>query len=119
MRRFADAYGEAGTAGAMSGRYDPPPDPPHRFALGVVAGRVVTPLDRDPANRLSAAPLWGFGPELVPFLDDLAGPPFELADAYRGAIADGLAIAGVTIGRTRDLTDPVDLVRENFPYLAP
>ena len=30
----------------------------------------------------------------------------------------GLTIAGVEIGKTRDLTRPVDLVRENFPYLG-
>jgi len=26
-------------------------------------------------------------------------------------------IAAVEIGKTRDLTDPLDLVEENFPYL--
>ena len=102
----------------MSGRYEPPPEPPRRYGLKVVDGQVVTPVDRDPANRLSSAPLWALGPELVPFLDDLAGPPFELAEAYGDAIAAGLAIAGVEIGTTRDLTDPVDLVEENFPYLC-
>ncbi|HLY95227.1 MAG TPA: nucleotidyltransferase family protein [Gaiellaceae bacterium] len=118
VARFAQEFVSSTAAGAMSGRFDPPADPPHRFALKVVDGLVVTPVDRDPANRLGSAPLWGFGPELVPFLADLSGPPYELGDAYAHAIASGLAIAGVTIGKTRDLTHPVDLVQENFPYLG-
>jgi NDP-sugar pyrophosphorylase family protein len=116
--RFAQAFAESGAPGAMSGRRDPPPDPPQRFALKIVDGVVVTPIDRDPANTLSGAPLWGFGPELVPFLDGLSGPPYELGDAYAGAIAAGLAIAGVEIGKTRDLTHPIDLIQENFSYLG-
>ncbi|MHB8470227.1 MAG: sugar phosphate nucleotidyltransferase [Gaiellaceae bacterium] len=118
VARFAAAYAASGAAGAMSGRYDPPAAPPERFALKIVAGRVVTPVDRDPANRLSGAPLWGFGPRLVPFLEGLGGPPYELGDAYANALAAGLEIAGVEIGKTRDLTHPVDLVVENFPYLG-
>jgi NDP-sugar pyrophosphorylase family protein len=116
--RFAAAYAASGAAGAMSGRRDPPPDPPHRFALKVVDGLVVEPLDRDPANPLSGAPLWSFGPELVRFLDGLSGPPYELGDAYVAAIAAGLAIAGIEIGKTRDLTHAQDLVQENFEYLG-
>jgi len=116
LARFAAQA--AGAPGALSFRYDPPPDPPHRFALRVVDGRVERVLDDDPANPRSAAPLWSFGRELVPFLDDLGGPPYELADAYQRAIDAGLAIPGIEIGTTRDLTRPEDLVVENFPYLT-
>ena len=115
--RFARAFAESGAAGAMSGRYDPPGDP-KRTALKVVNGLVVAPIDRDPDNKLSSAPLWAFGPALVPFLDGLSGPPYELADVFSHAIAAGLPIAGVVLGKTRDLTYPVDLVQENFPYLG-
>ena len=52
-----------------------------------------------------------------PYLERLPGPPWELADAYQRAIDDGLEIAAIEIGKTRDLTDPLDLVEENFPYL--
>jgi dTDP-glucose pyrophosphorylase len=117
VARFAAAYRASGAAGAMSGRREPPPDPPHRFALRIVGGLVAAPLDSDPANPISGAPLWGFGPELVPFLDGLSGPPFELGDAYTNAIAAGLPVAGIEIGRTRDLTHPEDLILENFTYL--
>jgi hypothetical protein len=76
-------------------------------------------IDDDPANPLGGAPLWGLGPELVPLLDGLSGPPYELADAVERAVREGLEIAAVEIGKTRDLTHPVDLVAENFPYLGP
>jgi glucose-1-phosphate thymidylyltransferase len=58
------------------------------------------------------APLWGFTEELTARLGDLPGPPFELLDAVKG-----LAIVQIQIGKARDLTDPLDLVKENFPYL--
>ena len=66
----------------------------------------------------TSAPLWAFGPELVPFLDGLPGPPYELAAAYRRAIVKRLRVGAIEIGKTRDLTYPVDLVKENFPYLG-
>ena len=75
-------------------------------------------IDDDPANPLGGAPLWALGPQLVPLLDGLSGPPFELADAVERGVREGLAIAGIEIGKTRDLTHPVDLMQENFPYLA-
>ena len=42
--------------------------------------------------------------------------PYELAEAFQRAVDAGFRIAGVEIGRTRDLTDPFDLVEENFTY---
>ena len=59
----------------------------------------------------SPAPLWGLTEEVV--LEDLAGPPFELLEAVQRAGE----VARVEIGQTRAVTDPLDLVRENFPYL--
>lgn len=118
IRRFAELFASSGAAGAMSGRRDPPADPPHRAALKVEDGLVVAPIDDDPRNRLGSAPLWALGPELVPFVDGVPGPPSELSVAFTRAIAAGLAIAGIEIGKTRDLTYPVDLVMENFPYLG-
>ena len=117
VKRFVEAFARSEADGAMSGRRDPPADPPHR-ALKIVDGLVVEPVDRDPANRLGSAPMWGLAAALVPFLDGLGGPPFELAEAFRNAIAAGHPIAGVEIGKTRDLTHPIDLVEENFTYLG-
>jgi len=115
---FAEAFARSGAAGAMSGRRDPPAEFPHRAALKIVDGVVVKPIDDDPTNQVGSAPLWALGPELRPFLDALTGPPFELGVAFENAIAAGLPIAGFEIGRTRDLTYPIDLVKENFPYLG-
>ena len=107
-----------GAAGALAYRLDPPPDPPHRYAVRVVDGRVERVLDDDPANPNAAAPLMLLGPEVIPFLDGLPGPPTETSRALQRAIDAGLTVAGVEIGKTRDLTHPDDLVKENFPYLA-
>jgi hypothetical protein len=61
--------------------------------------------------------LWGLGDAVARELAGLPGPPFELAEAYQRAIDRGARVIGVEIGPTRDLTRPLDLIRENFPYL--
>ena len=71
-----------------------------------------------PGAAFTSVPLWGIGSELVPFLDDLPGPPFELADTFGRALDAGLDVRGVIVPDTRDLTRPVDVIRENFPYLS-
>jgi len=114
--RFSAAVERA--AGGLAVRRVPAPDPPHRWGTRVEDGRVVEVLDRSRTSDVSGAPLWSLGAELVPYLDGLTGPPYELADAYERAVADGLHVVGFEIGRTRDLTHPADLVRENFPYLG-
>jgi NDP-sugar pyrophosphorylase family protein len=118
LGRVVEQFARSQAAGAMTARRDPPPDPPHRLALGIEGGLVVRPLDDDPENPLSSAPAWVIGPALVPYLEGLGGPPFELAEAFSKAIAAGQRVAGIEIGKTRDLTGPVDLIVENFPYLA-
>jgi NDP-sugar pyrophosphorylase family protein len=115
LHRFAEAA--AGADGALAVRRDPAPEPPGRYAVRIEDGLVTKVLDPDPANPLAGAPLWAVGPALAGYLDGLRGPPFELADAFQRGVDAGLRVAGVEIGRTRDLTDPVDLVVENFPYL--
>jgi len=115
LARFAEAT--VGAAGAIAVRRHPPPSPPHRTAVRIVDGRVVRVLDDDPANPLAAAPLWLVGSPLVPSLDGLPGPPYELAAAFQRAIDAGTTVLGMEIGPTRDLTRPLDLVEENFAYL--
>jgi hypothetical protein len=41
-----------------------------------------------------------------------------LSAAFQRAIDAGKRVAAVEIGPTRDLTAPIDLARENFPYLG-
>jgi glucose-1-phosphate thymidylyltransferase len=112
--RFAETPGHA-----IAGRRDPPPAPPHRYALRIEGGRITKVLDDDRANTLAAAPLWRLGEDFDPaLLDRLGGPPHELAEAFQKMIDAGATVHGVEIGPTRDLTHPADLVAHNFPYLA-
>ena len=113
---FAAAFASSGAAGAIAARrgFVPTKAKP---GLRVEEGRIVRVVDVDPALELTSAPLWALGSDLVGYLDDLPGPPWGLADAYQRAIDDGAVIAAIEVGKTRDLTDPLDLVEENFPYL--
>jgi glucose-1-phosphate thymidylyltransferase len=115
IQRFADAFSESGAAGAVAVRLDPPPGP-GRGAVRSMRGRVTRLADDDPANPWSAAPLWAVGPAVAERLC-LDRPPYELENAFRSAIEEGEAVISVEIGKTRDLTYPLDLVEENFPYL--
>jgi CTP:molybdopterin cytidylyltransferase MocA len=109
----------AGADGAIAGRREPPPSPPHRSPLRIVEGRVERVLDDDPDNPIGGAPLWLVGPAVARFLDPLPGrPPYELSTAFQLAIDSGAEIRGIEIGPTRDLTSALDLVKENFPYLG-
>jgi choline kinase len=65
----------------------------------------------------TAAPLWFFGVEILPALDVVPGPPYELAAAFRNGLGGGIGILALEVGPTRDLTRPEDVVVENFPYL--
>jgi NDP-sugar pyrophosphorylase family protein len=60
------------------------------------------------------APLWGLSDLVTEVLEDLPGPPYELLRAVERA---GVEVAPIEIGNTRDLTNPLDLVKENFSYL--
>lgn len=79
--------------------------------------RFVESWERSGAAGALAPPLWGVGPELLPHLNDLPGPPFELKEAFGRAEAAGLSLASIELGPTRALTEPADLVRRNFVYL--
>ena len=115
VERFAAAA--AGADGAIAVRRDPPPDPEHRRAIRAFDGRVERVRDDDPSNPLSGAPLWLLGPRLVPFLC-VDKRPYELRNTFQCGIDEGADVRAVEIGATRDLTHPVDLVNENFAYLA-
>ena len=84
-------------------------------SVSVAAGKVTR--IGGTGGPLFHASLWGLTAALVPYLEGLRGPPYELAEAYQRAIDEGHEVAAIEVGRTRDLTDPLDLVKENFPYL--
>jgi hypothetical protein len=86
--------------------------------VAVQDGRVTRIPDENPSAELASAALWGLGDAVARELAGLAGPPFELAEAYQRAIDAGARVIAVEIGATRDLTRPLDLVRENFSYLS-
>ncbi len=115
VARVAREFSESGAAGAIAIRTDPPPRP-GRHAIGRRDGRVERIRDDDPGNPWSGAPLWGLGPAIVDRLR-LDRPPHELENAFQAAIDAGETVVAVEIGKTRDLTYPLDLVEENFPYL--
>jgi UTP-glucose-1-phosphate uridylyltransferase len=115
--RFWGAFcSAAAAAGAISIRRQP--GRPDYTRIGVVNGRVVRVQDPGNESGYTAAPLMAVGAPVARRLDeDLPGPPFELANAFQREIDSGAEVLGIEVGRTRDLTDPLDLVEENFPYL--
>ena len=113
--RFVDAFAGSGAVGALAVRREPGRE---SGRAGVLRDgeRIVRMRDEDPASVWTAAPLWGLA---APVAERLCRdqPPYELENAYQSAIDAGEAVTAIEIGKTRDLTDPLDLVRENFPYL--
>jgi dTDP-glucose pyrophosphorylase len=113
VARFAAAFTASGNAGAVAVRRDPP-----QGAAVEVEDGLARRIGGVAAGPLAHASLWALRPPLVRYLEDLSGPPYELAQAYQRAIDDGLEVSATEVARTRDLTDPLDLVKENFFYLG-
>jgi dTDP-glucose pyrophosphorylase len=111
VERFAV---QAGEEAAIAWRLDAKPG---RSRLKIDEGRVTRVIDGDPDNPYAAAPLWLVDGAVHERLPSLPGPPFELAAAFQAAIDVGTIVRAVEIGPTRDLTDPLDLIELNFPYL--
>jgi dTDP-glucose pyrophosphorylase len=110
---FAEKFESSRSAGAVAIRREPP------SGAGIdVEGGLARRIGGASPGPFAHASLWGLGPELVPYLEGLSGPPYELGEAYQRAIDDGREVAAFEVRRTRDLTDPLDLVQENFLYLA-
>jgi hypothetical protein len=84
--------------------------------IEIADGLVRRVVSLNPDLPWTPAPLWLLTEQID--LENLTGPPYELADAFQHAIDEGMSIEAVEIGPTRDLTEPADLVRENVPYLG-
>ena len=91
------------------------------FRAGDLAQFARAGADADGAIAVHGAerpPLWLVGERVHRFLNPLPGKaPYELQDVFENAADAGARVSAIQMGRTRDLTDPFDLVRENFPYL--
>jgi glucose-1-phosphate thymidylyltransferase len=112
LARAVKSWKESGVAGALGvrrgGRQDQTP-------VSIESQRVVEIGGQDRGH--TAAPLWILGEELVAALREVPGPPFEIAHAVGQAIASGREILALSLGPTRDLTRPADVVTQNFAYL--
>jgi UDP-N-acetylglucosamine diphosphorylase / glucose-1-phosphate thymidylyltransferase / UDP-N-acetylgalactosamine diphosphorylase / glucosamine-1-phosphate N-acetyltransferase / galactosamine-1-phosphate N-acetyltransferase len=95
----------------------PRPGAPRKDRIKVEGGLVARFDNDDPADTTTGAPLWFLGPTAHRHLDSLSGPPFELKEALDRARDEGARTGAIAIGPTRDLTDPFDLIEENFGYL--
>ena len=112
---FARAFAASGAAGAVAVRTSPGPGG-GRTAVRRDGDRIVRMRDEDPGSMWTPAPLWGLREAVAERLCR-DRPPYELENAYQSAIDAGESVSAIEIGKTRDLTDPLDLVEENFPYL--
>jgi CTP:molybdopterin cytidylyltransferase MocA len=101
----------AGGDGAIAVRGDA-----RKARIEIADGLVRRVISPDATLPFSSAPAWLLTERVD--LEDVPGPPYELAAAFQRAIDAGKRITAIEIGPTRDLTDPADLVLENFPYLG-
>jgi dTDP-glucose pyrophosphorylase len=117
--KFARVFAASSAAGAIAVRRQAGRPPPTR--IRVEDGRVLRVRDPGADGCVTAAPLMALGEAVAHEVRAVCEPPFrapyEVAAAFQRAIDAGEAVIAVESGPTRDLTDPLDLVRENFPYL--
>lgn len=110
VARFLSAFVTAGAAGALAVEAGRPG--------GVVVRNGLVAQVHGASGGVQAVPLWGVGTSLATRVAALPGEaPYELRTAFQEAIDAGERVAGIAIGPTRNLTAPVDLLVENFPYL--
>jgi N-acetyl-alpha-D-muramate 1-phosphate uridylyltransferase len=100
----------SGAAGGLGVR---PSDDGAKTRVTVADGR----LGAIGSGETAAAPLWFLDEDLAASLTDVGGPPYELAEAFRAALAEGRDIRALDVGATRDLTHPADVVTRNFAYV--
>ncbi len=117
--RFLAALDPRAVPGAIAVRRQP--ERPDHTRVRVQDGSVVRVRDPAAPGDLTAAPLMLVGAPVARELPAVTAPPFhppyEVADAFQRVIDAGGEVPAIEIAPTRDLTNPYDLVRENFPYL--
>jgi N-acetyl-alpha-D-muramate 1-phosphate uridylyltransferase len=113
LARVVGAWEGASAAGAVGVRKGGRPD---QTPVQVEDGRVVQ-LNGPSGAEHTVAPLWILSGEVSDALANVPGPPYELARAVEDALAAGKEILALELRPTRDLTQPADVMRHNFPYL--
>lgn len=120
VERFVKAFEDGDAAGAMSVRRQP--GRPSATGIGVEGGYVSRAQEAAAPGGLTAAPLLAMGKPVAERLAEACSspfvPPYELTAAFQLAIDAGARIQAVEIEPTRDLTNPLDLVVQNFAYLG-
>ena len=115
VARFVAAWERTGADGAVAWRAASP-RVAEKNRIGVRDGLVLRVPASDRSGPHVAAPLWVLGAAAAARLRNDSAP-WELGNAFQAAIDSGVRVAAVEVGATRDLTSPVDLLRENFAYL--
>jgi NDP-sugar pyrophosphorylase family protein len=122
VRDAAERWLASDAAGALAVREVPVAELPDRSFVRAEGDRLLEIVEKPAApptgRALAGAPLWFLSAELCASLDELPGPPYELATAAQRAIDAGKRILALEIGPTRDLTRPEDVIDRNFPYLS-
>jgi UDP-N-acetylglucosamine diphosphorylase / glucose-1-phosphate thymidylyltransferase / UDP-N-acetylgalactosamine diphosphorylase / glucosamine-1-phosphate N-acetyltransferase / galactosamine-1-phosphate N-acetyltransferase len=114
LARAASQWLESGARGGLGVRRGRGRE---KTPVAVSDGRVAA-IGRSNGGELTAAPLWFLDRALTEQLEEVPGPPFELASAFEAALEAGDQILAIELGPTRDLTHPADVVVHNFPYLS-
>ena len=102
--------------GAVAVRTDPPPGP-GRHAIRRSAGRVLGHERRGPGEPMVGRAALGDRPGRLRNGSASTGPPTSSKRPSSRRSTTARTVISVEIGKTRDLTYPLDLVEENFPYL--
>ncbi len=120
VREFAEAWEQSGAEGAIAVRRLPGRPPSTR--IGVEGDRVVRVPDPGSDTDLTAAPLWAFdgrdrarAPRACASRRSSRRSRWRLRSSARSTPA--AHVLSHETGPTRDLTNPLDLVEENFTYL--
>jgi UDP-N-acetylglucosamine diphosphorylase / glucose-1-phosphate thymidylyltransferase / UDP-N-acetylgalactosamine diphosphorylase / glucosamine-1-phosphate N-acetyltransferase / galactosamine-1-phosphate N-acetyltransferase len=123
-------HAETGATATMALQRWPVVQLPHSCRVLVDEdGRVQRVLDHVdpsdmPADAIESAgsPLYAFEPAMwdrIRAVQPSTGGTVELWRALQAAIDDGNLVQSMHVSDARDLTRPDDLLRHNFPYLAP
>lgn len=115
---------------AMGAREWPIEQLPHRSRLVMdTTGRIERVLEKPSTEQLadlvragvehaySGSPVYVVQPRFCDLIDAATHGQNEFASAIQAGIDAGETVLGVPVGPTRDLTRPIDLLRENFPYI--